>query len=496
MYFWRWATWKVFDHHPTDDRGVVCFITAAGFLTGPGFQAMRRYLRRRCDAIWVIDCSPEAHQPPVGTRVFQGVQQPVCIVIALRDGSTGADEPATVRHRRLREGSRQDKFTELSAVTLDDGWSSCPDDWRAPFSPTSTERWSSFPALDDLLYWSGSGTMPGRTWVVAPEAETLRWRWQRLVTAKPEDKPELFTEHPTDRRVDTVLSDNLPGYAATPVPIGMESGPCPPPVRIGYRSFDRQWIIPDKRVINQPNPALWAVRSDRQVYLTALTRTSPTSGPGLTFSALVPDLDHYHGRGGRAYPLWLDAAGTRANVVPGLLDLLAECYARAVSAPDLFGYLAAVCAHPGYPAAFAVDLATPGLRVPLTADAELFDEAAELGRRVIWLHSYGERFADPAAGRRPPAPPAAAAEGRRSPGRGRAPDPRRRGRDARHAGLRPGDPTAPRGDGCGRERHPADVGLRGVGCERARQVVQLPSPRQGTPGDRRPQGVTAAGRPA
>jgi predicted helicase len=57
VYFWRWATWKVFDHHPGSDRGVVCLITVAGFLDGPGFQRMREYLRRRADAIWVIDCS-------------------------------------------------------------------------------------------------------------------------------------------------------------------------------------------------------------------------------------------------------------------------------------------------------------------------------------------------------------------------------------------------------------------------------------------------------
>ena len=41
----------------------------------------------------------------------------------------------------------------------------------------------------------------------------------------------------------------------------------------------------------------------------------------------------------------------------------------------------------------------PGLRIPLTGDPALFDEAARLGREVIWLHTFGERFADPAAGR-------------------------------------------------------------------------------------------------
>lgn len=53
---------------------------------------------------------------------------------------------------------------------------------------------------------------------------------------------------------------------------------------------------------------------------------------------------------------------------------------------------------------FDADLAAPGLRLPLTADAALFDEAVALGRRVVWLHSFGERFADAAAGREPGPP--------------------------------------------------------------------------------------------
>jgi len=67
-------------------------------------------------------------------------------------------------------------------------------------------------------------------------------------------------------------------------------------------------------------------------------------------------------------------------------------------------YLAAVMAHPGFTERFLPDLVQPGLRVPLTADSDLFAEAAELGREVIWLHSYGERFVDPEAGRPAGAP--------------------------------------------------------------------------------------------
>ncbi len=67
-------------------------------------------------------------------------------------------------------------------------------------------------------------------------------------------------------------------------------------------------------------------------------------------------------------------------------------------------YLAAVMAHPAFTGRFKADLIQPGLHVPLTADAKLFAEAVALGSEVIWLHCYGERFADPATGRPKQAP--------------------------------------------------------------------------------------------
>jgi hypothetical protein len=406
VYFWRWATWKVFDHHPMSDQGIVCFITVAGFLDGPGFEKMRDYLRRRADAIWIIDCSPEGHQPEVATRVFQSVQQPVCIMLALRDGSLNADTPAPVYFWQLAPGMRQAKFAELGDLSLaEPGWLQCANDWRAPFLPAGAARWLNYPAVDDLLRWSGSGMMPGRTWVVAPDKRSLQQRWDLLVTAAPSDKPVLMLEHPTDRRVDTLLSDGLPGYNAPHNRISEESGPCPDPVLIGYRSFDRQWIIPDKRLINRPNPTLWSVRSNAQIYLTAPQRDSPTSGPAATFSALVPDLHHFKGSfGGRAYPLWLDPNGKNSNVAPRLVSYLGDIYGYRVEPADVFAYLAAILANPGFPVEFKADLSTPGLRLPLTADPTLFKEAVRIGERVLWLHTYGQRFYDEAAGRPKSAP--------------------------------------------------------------------------------------------
>ena len=423
VYFWRWATWKVFgagrdttaEEAAADvsREGVICYITVAGFLNGPGFQKMRDDLRRTASEIWVIDASPEGHQPKVNTRIFQGVQQPVCIVIASRTTDNEPDVPARVRYTALPEGPRAKKFEALANLDLDgDTWADASDDWRAPFLPAATGAWAGFPALDDLFLYDGSGVMPGRTWVVAPDADSLARRWRRLTAERdPEEKETLFKPHlrggkPGDKHVNKEENTGgFPRHESRSMPVAQDTRDVVTPTRYGFRSFDRQYIIPDKRLINQANPKLWAADSDRQLYLTAFTRDSPTSGPAVTFTGHVPDLHHYKGSfGGRVFPLWADAEATRPNVNASLASHLSDLYSGEVTAEDILAYLAAVLAHPAFVERFESDLVRPGLRVPLTADADVFAQAVEVGREVVWLHTFGDRFADPAAGRpaRPP----------------------------------------------------------------------------------------------
>ena len=202
-----------------------------------------------------------------------------------------------------------------------------------------------------------------------------------------------------------MVRQGLPGYEALTRPVAEERGPCLRPVQYGFRSFDRQWIIPDNRVINRPNPELWKSRSDEQVYLTALSRTSPSSGPAVTLTGFVPDLDHYKGSfGGRVFPLWRDRDASIANVPAKVLALLSQKYGTDVSADDLFAYIAGIAAQPAFTARYQDDLSTPGLRIPLTCDRAIFAEVAELGRTIVWLHTFGERMTDPRHGR-PAQPP-------------------------------------------------------------------------------------------
>ena len=421
VYFWRWAAWKVFGGDAfrggvdkaelgdwTSRRGMVAFITVAGFLNGPGFQKMRADLRRDADEIWVIDCSPEGHQPPIRSRIFEGVQQPVCIVLASRRAAADSGSPAHVRFRSLPEGLREEKFAALAEIALDDGgWTDAPSDWRAPFLPEGAAEWVGYPALEDLFLYNGSGVMAGRTWVIAPDAQSLKDRWKRLTGEKDaEDKAELFQPHlrngePGDKHVGKVVEKSLARHPHPSGAVRDDGGAGATPTRYAFRSFDRQWVMPDARLLNQPNPGLWDAHSKQQIYATAPHDRPVTGGPALTLTSFVPDLHHYNGRGGRVFPLWGDAAATQPNVSPQLLAELAVAYGREVGAPDVVAYIAAVAAHPGYVALFRTHLRQPGLRIPLTADRDLFAEAVELGREVVWLHTFGERFADS----RPPSAP-------------------------------------------------------------------------------------------
>jgi hypothetical protein len=411
VYFWRWATWKVFGsgHAITtgesekDNAGIISFITASGILNGPGFQKMRDDLRRDCSDIWVIDCSPEGHQPDVPTRIFQGVQQPICIVLAARAPSKDRSKPARLHFRALPEGKREEKFKALSNVTLADaGWVDGPSGWRDPFLSETTGAWADFPALDSLFIYNGSGVMPGRTWVVAPDSGSLSERWKRLTSEKdPALKELLFYPHEGgDKTSFKATSKGLIGHEQRLDAVAKDIKPVITPTRYAFRTLDRQWIIPDNRLLNRPNPTLWDIHSRYQATLTALDDPAPSSGPAVSISALIPDLNYYKGSaGGRVFPLWRDAAATIPNIKTALTAHLAAALGIAVSPEDMLAYIAGVMAHPAFTARFQADLVRPGLRLPITADAALFAEAATLGREVAWLHCYGERFADPAANR-------------------------------------------------------------------------------------------------
>jgi hypothetical protein len=397
IYFWRWATWKAFDAHRDYPTGIVAMICSAGFTTGPGFAGMREYLRRTADEGWIIDLSPEGHQPPMSTRVFRGNQQPICIAVFIRRGAMARNVPARI-HRTAIHGTFNEKCSAAHELKLDDlHWQECVSDWPATFNPEGDAQWNSMPTTTDLMPWAAPGVKANRTWVYAPEPDTLQKRWRKLISSDLESKSSLFKESDS-RKVNEPVA-LIPGMSQHTGTISEELGPCPTPRRVAYRSFDRQYIIPDARVHHRPSPPLWYTYSELQLFVTEQHAHPIGDGPALTFTHLVPDMHHHSARGGRVMPLYRDNEATTSNVTPGLLNQLHRYLRVEITAPDLLAYVAAVTAHNGYTKRFENELRSPGVRIPLTRDAGLWKRAIDIGREVLWLHTYGERYVDDKAGR-------------------------------------------------------------------------------------------------
>ena len=128
----------------------------------------------------------------------------------------------------------------------------------------------------------------------------------------------------------------------------------------------------------------------------------------MTVATAVPDLHYFVGSyGGKdVIPLYRDAEAAQPNVTGGLLPLLGERYGREVTPEDLAAYVMGIAGHDAYVQRFDEALEGSPVRVPLTVDPALFARAVELGKRLLWLQTYGERFTgvDRPAGRVPRIP--------------------------------------------------------------------------------------------
>lgn len=391
VYFWRWATWKVWESTPEDETGIVCFVTTSGYLAGSAFTGMRRYLREQASDGWIIDLTPEGQTPDVPTRVFPGVRQPLAIGIFVRRPGTSKQTPAAVKYLALH-GRRADKFATLRGIGLEsDSWMATRSGWTAPFTAAATSAWDEWPAVDQLLPWYSPGLFPTRTWVYSPSESTLRTRWKRLVS---ETDLEVRSGLLKDKTGSiTKQFKDLPGYeheARLPAIAGLaDDVPMQPAITVGFRAFDRQKLIADPRLLHRAREGLWsASQVANQVYVVEMHAQAMRPGPALVFSSFMPDFHHFKGsEGGRTLPFF-HPDGT-ANLAPGLIDAIASNLEFDVIPEDVLAYIAGVTAHPGFTRKFAVELKTPGIRVPITTDSFLWSEAVLIGRRALWIHSFG-----------------------------------------------------------------------------------------------------------
>ncbi|QNV40261.1 N-6 DNA methylase [Rothia amarae] len=395
VYFWRWAFWKVFESVETSDAGVVCFITADGYLRGPGFAGMREYIRRNTSRGWIINLTPEGKQPPAKNAIFN-IETPVSVALFVREPNNSVEVPSDIKYVSF-EGTREEKFAAFKELTLDSElFQDVRTGWHDKFSPKAEGEWDSYLAMHDIFCWQSPGIKPNKTWVYAPHPDVLEFRWNELA----DEADKVLREEKFRETRDSSLYKGKKPLPGTDTQQGTENPlnqvfdheidrSISKVVQVAYRSFDRQNIIADSRVLATPRPNLWAARSAQQIFVVEQHAHFPKAGPGLMMSALIPDMDMFNNRGGRAHPLFHPDGSP--NIVPELSSELSELLGLELTDSDILYYLAGLTAHPGYVETFEEELQEAGIRIPLSARADLWEELIALGKNIVWLHTYGER---------------------------------------------------------------------------------------------------------
>jgi predicted helicase len=391
VFFWRFSAdqaWLT----PPSRPGVVSLITSAAWLTGPVFTRMREFLIVDAKAdLWVIDLGGDLISGSAGDENVFPIRTPVAIVMAVR--GPNPQGLGTVRRIALR-GSAESKLQELENLQLSDSrwqeWEGTPGD---PIGERQDEQWTSFPLLGDLMPFSANGIHQQRTWVNDASRAVLRQRWQALVQASGVAKPSLMKE--TRSRKITATGKNLATSSPLSTLAADASTKPQDPIRYSFRFFDRQWLIPDSRVIDRPSPELWSVRSKHQFFVNEMHSQAIGPGPGIVVAPFIPNLDHFKGNsGGRILPAWRDKAGQVANVAPGLVEVMSEAFGQTISPSDLIAYIVGLVSHRGFTERFSNELRTPGIRVPLTKNLPAFESAVRVGQRAIWIQTFGMHYAE------------------------------------------------------------------------------------------------------
>ena len=393
VYFWRWALWKVLDS--TGDAGIITFITASSYLRGPGFAGMRSKMREAFDELWLLDLGGDS----LGTRKSENVfaiQIPVAIAIGVRNGSPNPVTPARVMWTRL-EGTERQKLTALAdAGCLEDfQWRECGQGWGEPFQPVNIGDYFDWPKVTDVFPWQHTGSVLYRNWPIGETRDVLSERWRNLLERQGNDRRAAFRET-RDRKIEKRYPALKGAQDRQPSIATLERSAHVPPIEpYSFRVFDRQWVIADARVGDYMRPDLWQGQGLRQVYMVGMLVQVLGVGPAMVACAEVPDQHYFRGSFGDrgVIPLWRDADASEPNVTKGILARISSVLGVNIPPESLFAYTYGIMAQPAYVERFWDELEQPPPHLPVTKDPELFQRVANHGARLLYLHTYGARFA-------------------------------------------------------------------------------------------------------
>jgi len=274
-------------------------------------------MRRICDRIYIIDLGGEGHGTRREENVF-AIQTPVAIFIGYRKQKSSMDTPAIIRYIRIK-GTREEKLQKLETIYSSERlkWQPISNGWQDSFKPKIKNEFTLWPQITDLFPWQNNGVQCKRTWVIGPSEEVLVARWQALLASS---NRSYAMRESGDRTIDLPQNDLLFPDVKLPAIKTLKNESHQSIIRYSHRSFDRQYLLADNRLISRPRPNLWQTHNENQIYFATLFSYPLEDGPAITVCPNIPDLDYFRGSAGAkvVMPLYRNVEATDPNILPGL----------------------------------------------------------------------------------------------------------------------------------------------------------------------------------
>jgi len=384
----------------------VAMITNHSYLDNPTFRGMRQSLLKTFDEIYLLDLhgnSLKRETAPDGgpdENVFD-IRQGVAIGIFVKHGKA--------KHRRVYHadlyGRREEKYAWLKSRTLKTARYRTirPQSPFYFFIPRDTENaraYLSWPQIAEIFPIHSVGVVTARDgFAIAFENRELHNR--------------ILQFQNIERLPDDVLKQayglkDKPGWSLAKArqTVQRETEAQRRIHPILYRPFDVRYVFYHEAVIERPraevmhhmlageNLALIThKREELDVAWAHALVTNLITEHGVTSSKTT----NYH------FPVYLYQDGTKQelrpqrkpNLADWLLPKLRAAYGFRPSPEQVLAYIYAVLYSPTYRQKYTQELRVDFPRVPLTADADVFRQMAELGQRLIACHLLDSSELDP-----------------------------------------------------------------------------------------------------
>jgi hypothetical protein len=394
--FLRFAQWKI---HKAG-RGIVAMITNHGYLDNPTFRGMRQSLLKTFDEIYILDLhgnSLKRETAPDGSpdeNVFD-IRQGVAIALMVKHGDP---QKRGVYHADLY-GLRQAKYDWLDSHTLKTaGYQNI-----TPKSPSyfftlhqtqNLQAYLSWPRITEIFPVNSVGIVTARDgFAIAFDKTELQNRVLQFQNTQ---------GLPDDLLAQAYNLKDKPGWslAAARKKVQADANALNKIHPILYRPFDVRYVFYHEAVIERPRPEVMRHMLAGE-NLGLITRRQQLPGRECTYffvaNTVISDgVIRSDNRGSESlFPLYLYPSAEspdafhqerRPNLAEWLLPKLSTAYGFTPAPEELLAYIYAVLYSPTYRQKYAQELRTDFLRIPFTADADLFRQMTDLGQQLIALH--------------------------------------------------------------------------------------------------------------